>query len=614
MKTIARTLMAAALLAAAAAPCGAQTPQGTAFTYQGRLTDGAAPATGTYDFQFVLYDAAVGGAQVGPIVLRDDVAVAGGLFTVRLDFGPAFAGSRRWLDIGVRPGTATGTYTVVSPRQELTAAPAALYAATAATVAGLSCGDGQVAKWTGGWTCGPDANAGGTVTSVGTGAGLSGGPIVGSGSVAVAVGGITTELIGEAAVTSSKIAPGAVGLAQIDPTQVQPRVAGACPLGEYLRGVNPDGSVLCTGLPTAPTITTVDSGPNSLGTYPSIAVPAEGLPVVSYREETNGVLKVARCGNPSCTAGTVVTVVDASPIGAPLGTYTSLALGADGLPVISYRGQNATLKVAKCGNPACTAGNSIVTVDDPADGSTVGSFTSIAVPADGRPVISYLDLTAMTLKVAKCGDPACSAGNVATTVDDPPGGNLIGGYTSLALGADGLPVVSYHDQTSGALKVAHCGDPACTAGNTLSTVDDPANATVGTHTSIAVGADGLPVISYRDQSAGALKVAHCDDVACTTATLTTVDGPPAAGSFTSIEVPADGRPVISSAGPGTLRVVKCADAACTAATVTTVDGPSPTSVGYTALALGADGLPVVAYRDDTGRSLKVVKCGNAACR
>ena len=37
---------------------------------------------------------------------------------------------------------------------------------------------------------------------------------------------------------------------------------------------------------------------------------------------------------------------------------------------------------------------------------------------------------------------------------------------------------------------------------------------VGTDTSIAVGADGLPVISYYDLTAKDLKVAHCSNVFC----------------------------------------------------------------------------------------------------
>ena len=65
-------------------------------TYQGRLTTSGAPATGSYDLQFLLYDASSGGAQVGPLLQRINVAVASGLFTVSLDFGAgAFAGSAR---------------------------------------------------------------------------------------------------------------------------------------------------------------------------------------------------------------------------------------------------------------------------------------------------------------------------------------------------------------------------------------------------------------------------------------------------------------------------------------------------------------------------------------
>jgi hypothetical protein len=108
---------------------GAQAVLGTAFTYQGRLTDGGSPANGTYDLQFTLYDAASGGAAVGSTVTAADVDVADGLFTVRLDFGVnAFRGQARYLAVAVRPGDSSGAYTPLSPRQPLTAAPYALYA------------------------------------------------------------------------------------------------------------------------------------------------------------------------------------------------------------------------------------------------------------------------------------------------------------------------------------------------------------------------------------------------------------------------------------------------------------------------------------------------------
>ena len=110
---------------------GAQTPQGTSFTYQGRLTEAGALASGPYDFQFVLFDAPVGGAQVGPTVTLDDVIVTVGLFTVSLDFGSVFGGEKRWLELGVRLGADPGPYTPILPRQEVTPGPSAIFSAAA---------------------------------------------------------------------------------------------------------------------------------------------------------------------------------------------------------------------------------------------------------------------------------------------------------------------------------------------------------------------------------------------------------------------------------------------------------------------------------------------------
>ena len=85
-------------------PLLAQTPLGTAFTYQGRLTDSAAPVTGSYDLQVKIFDALTAGGQVGSTVTLTNTTVSSGIFTVSLNFGAAaFAGSRRWLESGVRP-------------------------------------------------------------------------------------------------------------------------------------------------------------------------------------------------------------------------------------------------------------------------------------------------------------------------------------------------------------------------------------------------------------------------------------------------------------------------------------------------------------------------------
>jgi hypothetical protein len=600
----------------------AQTPVGTAFTYQGRLTEAEAPANGSYDLEFKLFDAASGGSQVGSTVTLGSVGVTNGLFTASLDFGTGvFAGNRRWLQMGVRPGGTGGAFTTLVPRQELTAGPNAIFAlaaASATTVAGLACSDGQVLKWSGtSWTCGTDidTNSGGTVQTISTGAGLTGGPISVTGTVSVATGGITSEMI----------ANGAVGLAQINTAEVQPRITGICQPGDYLRGINPDGSVVCEPAGPRTVITTVDGeGPgDDVGEYTSIAIGADGLPVISYYDAIARTLKVAHCGNAACSTGAplgaqnTITTVDNQGPTKNVGTYTSIAIGTDGLPVISYRdATDDALKVAHCGNAACSAGNTLTTVDDPAN--LVGRDTSIAIGADGLPVISYRDMSALALKVAKCSNAACTGASTITTVDDPA--NNVGLHTSIAIGDDGLPVISYQDATAYALKVVKCVNAACTGASTITTVDDPAER-VGEYTSIAIGDDGLPVVSYRDATAFALKVAKCANAACTgVSTITTVDDPANnVGEYTSIAIGDDGPPVISysDSTARALKVAKCANAACTGvSTITTVDDPANFVGRYTSIAIGADRLPVISYRDYTGGwgALKVAHCVTRSCQ
>ncbi|MFO1460518.1 MAG: hypothetical protein U1G08_14050 [Verrucomicrobiota bacterium] len=107
-------------------------PLGTAFSYQGRLSQAGRPANGSFDFRLILYDADVGGSQVGPILTNESVLVVQGVFVTSVDFGPkAFEGQARWLEIAVRP-EGGGVFTGLNPRQALAAAPYALYALTPA--------------------------------------------------------------------------------------------------------------------------------------------------------------------------------------------------------------------------------------------------------------------------------------------------------------------------------------------------------------------------------------------------------------------------------------------------------------------------------------------------
>jgi hypothetical protein len=132
----------------------------------------------------------------------------------------------------------------------------------------------------------------GTVTSVTAGTGLSGGNITGSGTIGIANGGVG----------ATQLAAGAVGTAQINTAQVQARISGICAEGEYLRGINADGSVVCGSILASLGIklfTTVDGGD-----WPAIAVSADGVPVISYR---NAGLRVAKCASAVCTGEATTT-------------------------------------------------------------------------------------------------------------------------------------------------------------------------------------------------------------------------------------------------------------------------------------------------------------------
>lgn len=126
-----RTVLAL-LTGLSAAP--AAVPLGTAFTYQGRLTDNGAPANGYYDLVFTAYDAACGATNVvsGPFT-NSLVPMRNGFFTVTLDFGRCvFEGEARWLEIAARTN-GLGAFATFPVRQPLTPIPYALYAPNAGT-------------------------------------------------------------------------------------------------------------------------------------------------------------------------------------------------------------------------------------------------------------------------------------------------------------------------------------------------------------------------------------------------------------------------------------------------------------------------------------------------
>ncbi len=345
-------------------------------------------------------------------------------------------------------------------------------------------------------------------------------------------------------------------------------------------------------------------GAGDVGHHSSIAIGADGLGLISYFEErdANEVtqdLKVAHCSNTACTAATRTTLVGSGP----RGTNSSLTIGSDGLGLISYFANGIGLEVAHCTNVICSSATTSL-VDG--GSAATGIFgTSITIGADGLGLISYHDGIAGDLEVAHCSNLACTSATI-TTVDSV---GIVGRFSSVTIGADGLGLISYHDETNRDLKVAHCSNTACTAATTT-TVDSDQQ--VGLDTSITVGKDGLGLISYSHGGFGQLKVAHCSNTACSAVTATTHDT--GLVSDTSLTLGPDGHGLIAyqqfdfGLAKRRLKVAHCSEASCTTSTTSVLDEELVIPEFGTSITTGVDGFGLISYQD--GSNLRVVHLSN----
>ncbi|MET0551964.1 MAG: Calx-beta domain-containing protein [Vicinamibacteria bacterium] len=196
-----------------------------------------------------------------------------------------------------------------------------------------------------------------------------------------------------------------------------------------------------------------------------------------------------------------------------------------------------------------------------------------------------------------------SAASTLTILDDSSPD--IGRYASLAIGADGLGLIAYYDITDRDLEVAHCTNVPCTAA-TLSTLDAGNVASVS---GVVVGADGRGIIAYYDSDLHGIKTAHCNDLACTSAAIRVIDvtgtGAPA------ITIGSDGLPLMAYIHNFTLRTVHCTVPDCSSRTIADV-GSAPGTSG-TALAVGSNGLGVIGVARLVDGLVDIRRCLNVAC-
>ncbi|MEK7479327.1 MAG: chitobiase/beta-hexosaminidase C-terminal domain-containing protein, partial [Patescibacteria group bacterium] len=284
--------------------------------------------------------------------------------------------------------------------------------------------------------------------------------------------------------------------------------------------------------------------------------------------------------------------------------------------------------------------------------SVVGDNTedvSYAIGLLGKPVIAYANYTSGLAKlyITKCGDAACSSGNITTQISTGEPDN--GRYNDIVVPADGKPVVVFESGSSYSRSVylVKCGNESCSSGNTLQHVEfvsmsPPAYQFPRQDIAVALASDGYPILAYarRDilngyQLGVQVRVAKCANATCSSKTISTPEswntGSLDVTNFSiDLAVGSDGNPMLAyhehvwAYGPPTLSNVialKCGDALCGANNVkTTLDSwQSDMSFDLKPVILLSGGSPVITYNRydpfsvSTLRGTKQIACGNTSC-
>ncbi len=339
-----------------------------------------------------------------------------------------------------------------------------------------------------------------------------------------------------------------------------------------------------------------------VGSDTSLAV-INGRPAIAYRDAASGDLLYMRAFDAS-GAGWPESPVRIAGAVSDLGRFASLS-EVDGRPAVAYyNSSTGNLEYVRSNDANGSTWPLPILVDGAAE--NVGRYASLEV-ISGVPAISYQAPNLGEIRYAWAGD---ADGSTWTTVTVDGSVSEYDEYTSLA-SVLGKPAIAYRNSTSGGnLRYAYLSgsDPANPAHwtklNVFSTGD------VGTYPSLAV-VNGNPAISYYDTTNTNLRYTRAADAAGATwaggINVIVESSADDVGNYASLAV-VSGRPAVSylDATAGDLKFAIASNASGStwpAANRLVVDGDSTNVGAYCSLA-SVDGLPAIAYQDETSFDLK----------
>jgi len=361
-------------------------------------------------------------------------------------------------------------------------------------------------------------------------------------------------------------------------------------------------------LPAENLCTVVDNTPGAANFNTSVTIGTDGMPIISYRGIDGGSpnLSLVHCTAADCSTHDPITIADSTAHA----FGPSVTIGFDGLPIISYTGTSSigvdNLSVVHCEALDCNTYDTPVVLDNAHD---AGQETSVKIGVDGLPIIAYQGADGLTS--VHCSASDCSTHGPITTLAQAALAS-----PSMAIGADGLPIMSFLGN-DGILDfwVIHCSLLDCSGQNVVRRLDF--NEDAGLFSSVAIGTDGLPIIGFYGGRFGRLVAIHCTAVDCSLQpAYNLVDNDTSAGAYSSIAVGNDGVPIISYEGAGGLTVVHCTNIDCSTHDPIAVLDNTAGSGRFTSIVIGVDGFPIISYagiNDDGSTNLSTVHCGTVSC-
>lgn len=379
-----------------------------------------------------------------------------------------------------------------------------------------------------------------------------------------------------------KKANNTLSLAPANATTLGGVLAKDCGYARLVRSIDASGNPVCgpasarAAGPQGNTVRVHDESFLSTA-RPRVAIGSDGLPVLTY-VGGNGGLLFARCSDVKCAQGATVSTL----LGDTYATDIDMVIGGDGYPVIVVS-DYGWIRAVKCLDLACASWT--------ANQVGTGNGLSLGLTADGFPMIAAGDFYG--IKVMSCTDAACAD---SADIKSVPAQSYVGQDLTMHLGSDGNLAFTFQasGQSSAVVAYVHCQDPDCYG------VDEFAYETASAaHVASRIGSDGLPFIAFSEGDAysyvGNVSYVKCSDLACSTFVTGTMRND--IGGSVDVVIDDAGMPIVVASDWMRSGVMRCHRVTCETAAanqvplvVLTENGAGPISA-----TIGVDGLPMLAY-------------------